>query len=173
VAAFAAVTLAGAAAAAITGALPAQFQGVAHSLMGAPPDGPRQAGGAHPAPEGTHAGRKGVSPASLGPSPDSLAGLCVAYEHARSARREAGRPVAFQRLVRAAGSADRVAAFCAVLSRPVAGPRPGAGPPTSGPGLHRHGAHRGHRARHAAVGGARKLASRLQVPDTATPARRH
>jgi hypothetical protein len=103
----AAVTLtAGGAVAAYAGDLPAPMQRLAHTVMGAPP-----------AARGTPRPDPG-SPA-VPPVPGNAAyGLCRAYERAVAHGHPGHNPVTFGRLARAAGGADRVAAYCAQLVHP-------------------------------------------------------
>ncbi|HEY5989562.1 MAG TPA: hypothetical protein VIV12_24760, partial [Streptosporangiaceae bacterium] len=99
-AAIAAVSLSGAAAAA-TGNLPATLQTFAHNTVGAPAPPSSHASGSHGSP---------VGPDATGPAKH---GLCTAYEHAKTHGSAAFKnSVAFKNLVRAAGGADNVDAFC-------------------------------------------------------------
>lgn len=97
-------------AAAYTGSLPAALQRIAHEALAAP--GARVAvptaeGSGHPA----------------GPSVTGAAayGLCNAYQHGTASQRA----VAFHDLVRAAGGADKVAAYCASVPHPGPATAPG------------------------------------------------
>jgi hypothetical protein len=92
-----AIALGGAGAVAYAGALPGSWQQFAHRTIGAP--APRQAGSgtrARPHPAG-HAGQ----------------GLCTAYLHGTAAKKAE----ALHDLVKAAGGAGNVAAFCAAVPR--------------------------------------------------------
>jgi hypothetical protein len=124
-AAVAALSLGGLATAAFTGTLPAPAQRIAHNVIGAP--------AAHPSPSGSPAG------------PDlsnghSAYGLCTAYQHAIKHGSAAQKSVAFKNLVKAAGGADMVAAFCAKVphpgSSPSHSPHPTPSHPTGKPTAH-------------------------------------
>jgi hypothetical protein len=91
----------GGAAAAYAGALPASLQQFAHSAIGAP--APRQAG------SGTRSGARAAGSAAHG--------LCTAYQRARIHGTAAQRAAALRNLVRAAGGAAKVPAFCAAVPR--------------------------------------------------------
>jgi hypothetical protein len=97
----AAIGLAGAGAAAYAGALPASWQQFAHRTIGAP--APRQDDGdARSGPHGT--GR-------------AAEGLCTAYQRARVHGTADQQAAALRKLVRAAGGAGNVTAFCAAVPR--------------------------------------------------------
>jgi hypothetical protein len=102
VAAIAAITLGGAATAAFAGALPNSLQQFAHHTIGAP------------APHST-ASRTPVGPNAAG---EAAFGLCNAYKHATTHGDAAEKAVAFRNLVKAAGGAEKVAAFCAAVPHP-------------------------------------------------------
>ncbi|HEV2239539.1 MAG TPA: hypothetical protein VGR98_00730 [Streptosporangiaceae bacterium] len=101
-AAIAVVGLGGVATASYAGALPGSWQQFAHRMIGAP--APHRADSGAPA------------------DPHAAYRLCTAYLHA-TAGSAAQRAAAFRSLVRAAGGAGHVTAFCA------AAPRPGSSPP--------------------------------------------
>jgi hypothetical protein len=101
-AAVAVVGLGGVATAAYAGALPGSWQQLAHRVIGAP--APHRADSGAPA------------------DPHAAYRVCTAYLHA-TAGSAAQRAAAFRKLVRAAGGAEHVTAFCA------AAPRPGSSPP--------------------------------------------
>jgi len=105
-AAVAVVGLGGLATAAYAGALPGSWQQFAHRVIGAP------------APHRADSG----APADPHAADHAAYRLCTAYLHA-TAGNAAQRAAAFRNLVRAAGGAGHVTAFCA------AAPRPGSSPP--------------------------------------------
>lgn len=122
-AAIAAVSLAGAATAAYAGALPDSLQQFAHHTIGAPA-AHRAAG---PTTRGTPVGPNATGHAAYG--------LCTAYRHATEHGTAAQKAVAFRNLVKAAGGAGSVAAFCATVHRP--GPSASPSPhPTGRPSSH-------------------------------------
>ena len=104
--------------AAFAGALPDALQQFAHRTIGAPavhrgaPTAER-----HSKPTAGHlAGRAAqAGPKALG---HAAFGLCTAYEHATAHGRAAHKAVAFRRLVRIAGGAQKVQAFCAAVRHP-------------------------------------------------------
>lgn len=98
-------------AAAYTGVLPGTLQRFAHETLAAPAAHASTAG---PAPQ------RRSNP--VGPSATGAAayGLCRAYQQAEAHGTAAQRSVAFGNLVRAAGGADQVPAFCAPVQRPGA-----------------------------------------------------
>jgi hypothetical protein len=135
-AAVAIVGLGGLATAAYAGALPGSWQQFAHRMIGAP--APHRADSGAPA------------------DPHAAYRLCTAYLHA-TAGSAAQRAAAFRNLVRAAGGAGHVTAFCAAAPRPSSSPplphrsprpqgRPAGrpsphptGPPAGRPSPHRSG----------------------------------
>lgn len=106
-AAAAALCLGGAALAAYTGALPAPVQRLAHDVIGAP--SPKSTSH-HPARSGSPTGPKVTGPAAFG--------LCNAYAHAKEHGTPEGRDVAFSKLVKVAGGADKVTSFCSAVQHP-------------------------------------------------------
>ena len=102
----------GGVAAAYTGSLPASLQKFAHAAFAAP---------------SVHEGTAGPTPTStghgVGPSANGSAayGLCNAYQHAHASQRA----VAFRNLVKAAGGAGQVAAYCASVPHPGTSSPPG------------------------------------------------
>jgi hypothetical protein len=104
--------LGGGVAAAYTGSLPASLQKFAHAAFAAP-DVHESA--AAPTPEGT--GHR-VGPSITG---GAAYGLCNAYQHANASQRA----VAFRNLVKAAGGASQVAAYCASVPHPGSSGPPG------------------------------------------------
>jgi hypothetical protein len=90
-----AIGLGGAGAAAYAGALPVALQQFAHRTIGAP--APRQAG------------------SGTGRGPHAVGGLCAAYQRARIHGTPAQQAAALRSLVKAAGGAANVTAFCAAV----------------------------------------------------------
>ncbi|MGH3287606.1 MAG: hypothetical protein ACRDPD_23415 [Streptosporangiaceae bacterium] len=108
--------LGGGAAAAYTGSLPTAMQKFAHAAIAAPGVHERSAG---PAPEGTgHL----AGPPARGRAAD---GLCNAYQHAAEHGNASQRAVAFRNLVKAAGGAGQVAAYCGSIPHPGPASLPG------------------------------------------------
>lgn len=135
-AAVVAIGLGGAGVAAYAGALPASLQQFAHSAIGAP--APRQAGG------GTRSGQHAAGHAADG--------LCTAYQRARIHGSAAQRAAALRNLVRAAGGAANVTAFCAAVPRghssPArAHPSPHHGKPAGRPSKAKNGRPPGHQSK--------------------------
>jgi hypothetical protein len=126
VVAIAAFGIGGVATAAYAGKLPSSAQHFAHDTIGAP--------AAHRSHHnGSDAGRPGTP---VGPNAAGHAayGLCTAYAHASEHRKAARKSVAFRNLVKAAGGAGEVAAYCAAVPHPGASQSPSsdrAGKPTS------------------------------------------
>ena len=110
-------------AAAFAGALPDPLQQFAHQAFGAPAAHQDKASAAHPAESATPVGPNARSQAAFG--------LCTAYKHATAHGTAAQKAVAFRNLVRAAGGAGNVAAFCAAVPRPGGSPSPHPTGPTS------------------------------------------
>ena len=102
VAAIAAIGLGGAGVAAYAGALPGSWQQFAHRIIGAPAP--------HQADTGTPADPHGAQHAAYR--------LCTAYLHATAHGSAAQKAAAFRNLVRAAGGAGQVTAFCAAAPQP-------------------------------------------------------
>jgi hypothetical protein len=128
-----AIGLGGAGAAAYAGALPASLQQFAHRAIDAP--APHQEG----------SGARPGQPAA-GRAAD---GLCSAYQRARIHGTAAQRAAALRDLVRAAGGAAHVAAFCAAVPRghssPArAHPSPHHGKPAGRPSKQKNGRPPGH-----------------------------
>ncbi len=123
-AAAAAFTLGGAAAAAYAGKLPAPVQKFAHDTIGAP-----RTPGAQPAHSATP--QPTVLPGH------SAYGLCTAYAHLKLHGSAAQKATAFRQLAAAAGGAARVSAYCAGVAHP-GNPSPGAksGHTTGKPSTH-------------------------------------
>jgi hypothetical protein len=139
-----AVLAAATGAAAYTGSLPGPLQRAAHQLIGAPaqdapPDTPQPSGPGTSTPTGTSGetpgatttSSRGTSVTSSGPSGSSgssassggtgpqasgpaAIGLCTAWAHGGLATTS----VAYRNLERAAGGADRIAAYCAPVLTP-------------------------------------------------------
>lgn len=97
-AAAAVISVGGVTAAAYAGALPSSVQRLAHSAIGAPA-----------APGTTPGGPKAPKPPAGG---HGAPGLCLAYAKAKAHGTPALQSAAFQRLVQAAGGADKVASYC-------------------------------------------------------------
>lgn len=114
-AAAAVALVAGSAAAAYSGGLPAPMQRVAHTVFGAPP-----------ATQGTPLPAPG-RPATLPISGNLAYGLCQAYEQAIRNGHPLHDPVTLRRLAEAAGGASRVRAYCARVAHPGS---PASGHPT-------------------------------------------
>ena len=133
VVAIVAISLGGVATAAYAGKLPASAQHEAHDAIRAPAE--------H---QGHHPGRTtGKAGTPVGPNAAGHAayGLCIAYAHASAHRKAAQTSVAFRNLVKSAGGADKVAAFCEAVPNPGASPTAPSHPtgkPTSHPS-HRTG----------------------------------
>ena len=103
-------------AAAYTGSLPASLQRFAHVTIAAPAVHSSPAGAI---PRGTgHPARPSVTGGAA-------FGLCNAYQHAEEHGAASQRSVAFRNLVKAAGGAGRVAAYCAAVPHPGTGTPPG------------------------------------------------
>jgi|SRR5215472_7770744 len=110
--AIAALGIGGVATAAYAGKLPTSAQQFAHDTIGAP--------AAH---HGHHHGRAaGQAGQPVGPNAAGHAayGLCTAYGHASAHGSAAQKSVAFRNLVKAAGGADKVAAYCKAVPHPGA-----------------------------------------------------
>ncbi len=112
-AAVAASVLGGSIAAAYAGALPAALQKFAHNSIAAP------VASASPRPHETRHAGVPVGPNPAGPAAH---GLCTAYSHVEAHGSATEQAVAFRKLAAAAGGAGKVAAFCATVPRPGAGP---------------------------------------------------
>ena len=108
--------LGGGAAAAYTGGLPGALQKIAHEAIAAP--GVRE-GSAAPTPQ------SGGHPAGPSVAGAAAYGLCNAYQHAEEHGNASQRSVAFRNLVNAAGGADQVAGYCALVPQPGATSPPG------------------------------------------------
>lgn len=132
------VTVGGTAAAAYTGSLPAGLQNDAHSLIGAPTAAPTADATETPTPEPTETpsatdtpdpSATPAAPDAKGPDATGPAarGLCTAFQHGGLAPAS----VAYASLVKAAGGADGISAYCAAIVPPGHSPEPGA-TPTSG-----------------------------------------
>lgn len=106
------VSLGGAAAAAAySGALPGSVQQFAHSTIGAPSAHPTADPSSHPTGSATPTGPNAAGPAAYG--------LCTAWKHAMAdGSSSAEHSVAFRNLVKAAGGAGKVAAYCAAVPHP-------------------------------------------------------
>ena len=131
VAAIAAVGVGAAATtAAFAGALPGPLQQFAHQTFGAPAAHQDKAPPAGPAASATPVGPNAHSHAAFG--------LCTAFKRATAHGSAAQKAVAFRNLVKAAGGADNVAAFCAAVPHPGASPSPQPPPthPTGPPSPH-------------------------------------
>jgi hypothetical protein len=99
--------------AAFAGALPEPLQQFAHHAFGAPAPHHSQQSGAHH----VHRARR-AAPTGPNAQGHTAYGLCNAYEHAAAHGHAARKAVAFRNLVKAAGGADRVRAFCAAVPHP-------------------------------------------------------
>jgi hypothetical protein len=101
-------------AAAYTGSLPAALQRFAHVTIAAPAvhSSPAEA-----TPRGTPAGPSVTGGAAYG--------LCNAYQNAKEHGPASQRAVAFRNRAKAAGGADRVAAYCAAVPHPGTATPPG------------------------------------------------
>jgi hypothetical protein len=119
------VSLGGVAAAAYTGSLPSVAQGVAHRVLGAP---------AKPTatPPTTRVPSSGTTATPVGPDATGSAayGLCTSWTHARLHGTAVEKSVAFANLIKAAGNADNIAAYCANVPQPGAPTTHPGGPPT-------------------------------------------
>jgi hypothetical protein len=112
--------------AAFAGALPDPLQQFAHQAFGAPAAHQDKASAAHPSGSATPVGPNARSHAAFG--------LCTAYKHATAHGTAAQKAVAFRNLVKAAGGAGNVAAFCAAVPHPGASSSPHpTGPPSAHP----------------------------------------
>jgi hypothetical protein len=165
-AAFIVIGLGGVATAAYAGALPGSWQQFAHRMIGAP--APHQADNG--------------APADL----PAAHQLCTAYLHG-TAGSAAQRAAAFRDLVRAAGGAGHVTAFCAAAPRPRSSPplpyrsprpdgrptgRPSphhTGPPAGRPSPHRTGPPAGRPSPHRTGPSAERPSPRPTGPPTAPP----
>ena len=127
VAAIAAVAVGAAATtAAFAGVLPDPLQQFAHQTFGAPAAHQDKAPAAHPAGSATPVGPNAHSQAAFG--------LCTAYKQATANGTAEQKAVAFRNLVKAAGGAANVAAFCAAVPNPGASSSPHpTGPPSTQP----------------------------------------
>jgi hypothetical protein len=126
VAAIAAVGVGTATAAAFAGALPGPVQNFAHQTIGAP--AAHQDKGSAARPSGS------ATPVGPNASSDAAFGLCTAYKHATEHGTAAQKAIAFRNLVKAAGGAGNVAAFCAAVPHPGTSPSPHpTGPPSTHP----------------------------------------
>ena len=106
VAAIAVIGIGSVATAAYAGKLPASAQQFAHDAIGAP---------------SAHHGRAADQPGTpVGPNAAGHAayGLCTAYAHASAHGNATQKSVAFRNLVKAAGGADKVAAYCNAVPHP-------------------------------------------------------
>jgi hypothetical protein len=123
-AATAAVTFAGATAAAYAGVLPAPVQNFAHDTIGTPP--------AHPAAPQPHPATP-TGPRAAGGH--AAFGLCTAYSSMKVHGHAMQKAVAFRNLAAAAGGAANITAYCARVTHPRMTPtsHPG-GKPASHPG---------------------------------------
>jgi hypothetical protein len=111
VAAIAAVGVGAAATtAAFAGALPDSLQNFAHHTIGAPAANQGKAPSARPTGSATPVGPNASGNAAFG--------LCTAYKHATEHGTAAQKAIAFRNLVKAAGGAGNVAAFCAAVPHP-------------------------------------------------------
>lgn len=96
--------------AAFAGVLPDALQQFAHRTIGAPAVH-------HGKPTAAHLARR-TAPVAPSARRHAAFGLCTAYEHAVVHGRAAHKAVAFRNLVRAAGGAQKVHAFCAAVPHP-------------------------------------------------------
>jgi hypothetical protein len=118
IAALAAVSLG-----AYTGGLPGPIQRLAHDAIGAPAAGGTQAVGASPVATGTPSGHHGARPLTGHHlTAGALSRLCTSYERTHGNGGGAGQSAAFQELIRDAGGAGNVAAFCAAMPHPRVSP---------------------------------------------------
>jgi hypothetical protein len=108
--------LGGGAAAAYTGSLPGALQKIAHEAFAAP------AGRQSPAMATSEGTGSSVEPSA---SDSAAYGLCNAYQHAEEHGNASQRATAFRNLVKAAGGADQVAAYCASVPHPGTSSPPG------------------------------------------------
>jgi hypothetical protein len=117
----AAVALGGLGAAAYAGTLPDSAQDVAHTLIGAPSGHGKGHGKGHDkVKNGTETGGP-VGPDATGPA---AYGLCNAFEHAKVHGKSIDKSVAFGNLADAAGGVDKIAQYCAGVSRPSSSAEP-------------------------------------------------
>lgn len=107
------IAIAGTAAAAYTGNLPDALQDVAHQTIGAP--AADDAADRSEAPATTPTGRPSTA-APVGPdaSGDAAYGLCTAWDKGGLATKS----VAYEALVKAAGDASKIEAYCKTVERP-------------------------------------------------------
>jgi len=105
--------------------LPGPVQRIAHDAIGAPTTGSAQSASASPLPSGTPASPRGDGPSAGRHQPTSvLSRLCVSYEGTHGHGGGVGRSTAFHELIRVAGGAGKIPAFCARLAHPGASPPP-------------------------------------------------
>jgi hypothetical protein len=110
------VLLGGGAAVAYTGNLPSGLQKIAHEAFAAPPG---RESPVTPTPVGAG------SPVEPSAGDSAAYGLCNAYQHPGEHGNASQRTAAFRNLVKAAGGADRVAAYCASVPHPGTTSPPG------------------------------------------------
>ena len=139
----AAISLGGVAAAAYAGVLPGSWQQFAHRTIGAP--------AGHQADHDTPVGPRVPGPAAQG--------LCNSYSHAKAHGNAKQKAVAFRNLVKAAGGPEKVAAWCAAVSRTAHSP---SGLPHGHPSPHRTGPPHGHPTPHPTGPPAQHSARRSQ-----------
>ena len=113
-----AVSLGGVAAAAYTGNLPDSLQNFAHDTVGAP------------APQHHDA----TTPKGPDATGKAAFGLCTAYEATHKNGASPTDSVAFQNLIKAAGGADKVAAYCAAVPHPGKSSHAPSAKPSTHPG---------------------------------------
>jgi len=112
VAAVVAICVGGAATAAYAGKLPGSAHQSAHHTVGAPAADPSHHHGRAASKAGTPVGPNAAGHAAYG--------LCTAYAHASAQGNAGQKSVAFRNLVKAAGGADNVAAYCKAVPHPGA-----------------------------------------------------
>lgn len=113
------IAVAGTAAAAYTGNLPDALQDVAHQTIGAPATAGDAADDRPEAPEATPTGRPATA-TPVGPDASGAAahGLCTAWDKGGLATTS----VAYEALVKAAGDASKIEAYCAKVEHPGQAP---------------------------------------------------
>lgn len=126
------IAIAGTAAAAYTGNLPDALQDVAHQTIGAPAAGDNASADRPEAPAATPTDSRSTD-APVGPDASGKAayGLCTAWDKGGLSTKS----VAYEALVKAAGDASKIEAYCKTVERPGGAPTDHAtGAPTTPPG---------------------------------------
>jgi hypothetical protein len=110
---------------AFTGGLPRPVQRLAHAVIGAPAPVTEQTVSASPVPAGLPSGHHGTGQQpGHSQAPSSLTRLCTSYQQEHGHGGGIGRSEGFHELIKAAGGAGKISAFCATVLHPGTAPHP-------------------------------------------------